>query len=113
MIKQTHLNFKLGLTKDEIISRSELAIYSEFLRGFEVKDLIDKPMPASNRGYKAWDYIEPLSMMPYGRSWHIEDLREISEDTGLRELIGLIHILSVSTVENWFRKMRSAKRLNK
>ena len=56
MIKQTQLSFKLGLTEDEITPRAGLSVYSEFLRGFGVKDLIDKhmPLPGSNRGYKAW-----------------------------------------------------------
>ncbi len=61
MIKQTQLNFKLGITKDEITPRAGLSVYAEFLRGFGIKELIDKhmPLPGSNRGYKAWNYIEP------------------------------------------------------
>lgn len=82
MIKQTQLNFKLGITKDEITPRAGLSVYSEFLRGFGIKDLIEKhmPSPGSNRGYKAWNYIEPIMLMLYGGGRHIEDLREIVED---------------------------------
>ncbi|HVP40867.1 MAG TPA: hypothetical protein VMS95_02825 [Candidatus Krumholzibacteriaceae bacterium] len=52
MIKQTQLSFKLSVTEDEITPRAGLTVYSEFLRGFGVKDLIDKgmPLPGSNRG---------------------------------------------------------------
>ncbi len=91
MIKQAQLNFKLGLTADEITPRAGLAVYTEFLRGLGVKDLIDKymPLPGSNRGYRAWNYIEPRMLMQYEGGRHIEDLREIAEDKVLRKLIGL------------------------
>lgn len=111
MIKQTHLNFKVGLTGNEITSRSGLTVLSEFLRGFGVKDLIDKhmPSPGSNRGYGAWNYIEPLLLMQYGGGRHIEDLREIAEDKALRRIIGLDSVPSASTVGDWLRRMGSGK----
>lgn len=114
MIKQTQLKFKVGLTKDEITPRSGLAVLSEFLRGYGVKGLIDKHMPApgSNRGYVAWSYVEPLMLMLYGGGRHIEDLREIAEDKGLRRLIGLKDIPSASTVGDWLRRMGSGSGLN-
>jgi len=63
MLKQIRLGFKLGITDDEITSRSGLSVYAEFLRGFGIKDLIDKyiPSPGSNRGYMVWQYIEPIN----------------------------------------------------
>jgi len=114
MIKHTQIKFNLGITKDEITPRAGLAVYSEFLRGFGVKDLIDKrmPPPGSNRGYKAWSFIEPLLLMLYGGGRHIEDLREIEEDKGLRRLIGLRAIPSASTVGDWLRRIGGGEGLN-
>lgn len=114
MIKQTQLSFKLGITKDEITSRSGLSVYAEFLRGFGIKDFVDKhmPMPGSNRGYKAWEYIEPIMLMLYGGGRHIEDLREIVDDKALRRLIGLKGIPSVSTVGDWLRRVGNGRELN-
>lgn len=107
MIKQTQLSFKLGMTEDEITPRAGLSVYSEFLRGFGIKDLIDKqmPIPGSNRGYKAWNYIEPLMLMLYGGGRHIEDIREIAEDKALRKLIGLKGLPSASAAGDWCRRM--------
>jgi len=84
------------------------------LRGFGVKELIDKhmPLPGSNRGYRAWDYIEPIMLMLYGGGRHIEDLREIVEDRALRKLIGLNNIPSVSTVGDWLRRMGNSEGLD-
>ncbi len=47
------------------------------------------PEPGSNRGYKAWHYIEPILFMLIGGGRHIEELREIIEDEGLRKLTGM------------------------
>lgn len=113
MIKQTQLNFKLGVTEDEITPRAGLAVYSEFLRGFGVKDLIEKymPLPGSNRGYKAWGYLEPLMLMQYGGGRHIEDLREIAEDKALRKIIGLKELPSSCAAGDWFRRMGNSNGL--
>ncbi len=40
------------------------------------------PEPGSNRGYKAWHYIEPILFMLIGGGRHIEELREIIEVAG-------------------------------
>jgi len=40
MIKQTMLSLKLSRTKKDITARAGLAVYSEFLRGFGIKELI-------------------------------------------------------------------------
>lgn len=107
MIKQTQLRFELGMTKEEITPRSGLSVYAEFLRGFGVKELIDNhmPLPGSNRGYRAYQYIEPIMMMLYGGGRHIDDLREIVNDKALRRLIGLKDIPSTSTVGDWVKRM--------
>lgn len=107
MIKQTQLRFKLGVTEDEITPRAGLSVYAEFLRGFGIKELIDRqmPFPGSNRGYKAWNYIEPIMMMLYGGGRHIEDLREIVNDRALRRIVGMKEIPSASTVGDWLRRM--------
>ena len=107
MIKQTQLRFKLGVTEDEITPRAGLSIYAEFLRGFGIKELIERhmPLPGSNRGYKAWNYIEPIMMMLYGGGRHIEDLREIVADRVLRRIVGMKEIPSASTVGDWLRRM--------
>lgn len=111
MIKQTQLSFKLGLTKEEITPRSGLSVYAEFLRGFGIKELIEThmPLPGSNRGYRAWQYIEPIMMMLYGGGRHIDDLREIVNDKALRRLVGLKDIPSTSTVGDWIKRMGNGK----
>lgn len=110
MIKQSILPFKLKMTKESITSRSGLAIYAEFLRSIGIKDMVQRFMPASgsNRGYSAWRFIEPLMLMLYGGGRHVEDVREIAEDSALRKLIGLSRMPSSSTFGDWLRRMALA-----
>lgn len=55
MVKQGALKFKLEMTKEEIRSRSGLAVYSEFMRSYGLKKILKEEMPAhgSNRGHDA------------------------------------------------------------
>lgn len=103
MITQGRLPFKLEITDDEITPRSGLAIYAEVLRAFGVDELIGRylPRPGSNRGYRPWEFIEPLLLMLYGGGRHIEDLREIRDDVALRRVIGLGRMPSLSTYGDW------------
>ncbi|MEM3112533.1 MAG: IS1380 family transposase, partial [Candidatus Anstonellales archaeon] len=111
MIKQNLLPFKIGISKDTLTSRSGLALYSEFMRAYGIKELIESlmPEPGSNRGYRAWQYIEPILLMLIGGGRHIEELREIINDNGLRKLTGMYKIPSPSTVGDWARKRGNGK----
>jgi hypothetical protein len=107
MIKQTMLPFKLKMSKEDITARSGLALYAEFLRAIGLKRMVQRHMPTagSNRGYGAWQFIEPLMLMLYGGGRHVEDVREIAEDKALRRLIGLRRMPSCSTLGDWLRRM--------
>jgi hypothetical protein len=106
MIPQNQLRFKLCLTSEEITSHSGLAFYSEFIRRIGLEDLIRTymPSPGSNRGYSAWQYIHPILLMLIGGGSHIEDLREIINDHGLRRLTGIKDIPLTSIVGDWIRR---------
>jgi hypothetical protein len=106
MIPQKQLRFKLCLTSEEVTPHSGLAFYSEFIKRIGLKDLIEThmPRPGSNRGYSAWQYIHPILLMLVGGGSHIEDLREIIDDHGLRRLTGLNKIPSRLTVGDWNKR---------
>ena len=106
MITQGQLPFKLEITEEEITPRSGLALYAEVLRAFRIEERIQQyfPLPGSNRGYRPWEFIEPLLLMLYGGGRHIEDLREIRDDKALRRLIGLNKMPALSTYGDWMRR---------
>jgi hypothetical protein len=103
MITQGILPFKIELANEPITPRSGLALFSEVVRTLKVEEKVKSyfPRPGSNRGYEAWVYIEPLLLMLEGGGRHMEDLREIRDDTALRAVIGLEEMPSLSTFGDW------------
>jgi hypothetical protein len=103
MIQQDILPFKMERTDELITPRSGLGLFAEVVRTLGVPGKIREafPRPGSNRGYEAWQYIEPLLLMLTGGGRHIEDLREIRDDKALRVLVGLRRMPSLSTFGDW------------
>ena len=107
MIQQTVLPFKLERTREEITGRSGLSLYAEFMKAMGVEAIVDRhmPLPGSGNSFEAIDYIKPLSMMLYGGGQTIEDIREIREDRGLREITGFKKLPSSSAIGDWLKRI--------
>jgi hypothetical protein len=113
MIAQTVLPFKLEITDDEITAHAGLAVFGEFLRALDVPGLIDRalPGPGSGAGYAASAHVLPLVLMLHGGGRSLEDLRQVREDGGLRELLDLAEIPSADAVGDWLRRMGAGRGL--
>ena len=63
MITQRVLPFKLEMTRDTITPHAGLALVGEFTVGLRLLDAVDKylPKPGSGAGYKASEYVFPLT----------------------------------------------------
>ena len=106
MIKQTVLPFKLEMTKDMITSHAGLALLGEFVVGLGLLGAIDKnlPAPGSGAGYRASEHIFPLILMLNGGGRSLEDLRQIRDDKGLREVLRLERMPSSDATGDWLRR---------
>lgn len=113
MLAQKQLGFKLSRTTENITAHSGLVLFDAFIKNSAIKHLIDKymPLPGSNRGYTAWQYIQPILLMLLGGGCHVEDLRQIRDDSGLRRMIGLKTMPSLSTFGDWIRRQGSGRGL--
>jgi hypothetical protein len=107
MIQQTVMPFKLKRTEEGMTPRSGLVLYAEFMKAMGVEEMLSTyfPRPGSGRGYGASDYVKPLSLVLYGGGETIEDMREIREDSSLRQAIGSGTIPSSSATGDWLRRM--------
>ena len=112
-MSQTVLNFKLETTEENLTPRSGLAIFGEFLHSLRLPKLLDSnlPKPGSGAGYQPSEFVFPLLLMLHGGGRTLEDLRQISEDSGLRELLKMIGLPSSDAVGNWLRRMGKGKGL--
>lgn len=106
MIKQTVLPFKLETTKDLITSHAGLTLIGEFAVGLGLNEAIDRylPGPGSGAGYLASEHVFPLILMLNGGGRSLEDIREIREDIGLREILPLKRIPSSDASGDWLRR---------
>jgi hypothetical protein len=106
------LPFKLSSTEDKITSHSGLGLFGEFLHSQSLSDLINHHVLSSksNRSYKPSNFIIPLLLMLHGGGRYIEDLREISQDKALLELLQICEVPSSSAVGDWLRFIGNKKR---
>ena len=106
MIKQTVLPFKLEVTKDLITPRAGLALLGEFAVGLGLLKSLNKylPAPGSGVGYHPSEHILPLLLMLNGGGRSLEDLRQIRDDSGLREVLDMNRIPSSDATGDWLRR---------
>jgi len=106
MIKQTVLSFKLEETKDLITSHAGLALLGEFAVGLDLLNALDKnlPAPGSGAGYRASEHVFPLILMLNGGGRSLEDLRQIRDDRGLREILALDRVPSADASGDFLRR---------
>lgn len=106
MIKQTVLPFKLEMTRDMITSHAGLALLGEFAVGLGLVEAVNRclPGPGSGAGYLSSEYVLPLMLMLNGGGQSLEDMREIRNDEGLREILPLQRIPSSDATGDWLRR---------
>ena len=106
MIDQTVLPFKLEQTRDLITAHAGLALLGEFAIGMGLLEAVDKslPGPGSGAGYQASEYVLPLMLMLNGGGRSLEDLRQIRDDAGLREVLELKRMPSADASGDWLRR---------
>ncbi len=62
------------------------------------------PAPGSRVGYHPSHFVEPL-LLVHGGGRTLEDLRQIREDAGLREVLRLAALPSADATGDWLRRM--------
>lgn len=107
MMRETVLPFKVEMTRDMITAHAGLALVGEFAVGLGVLKSVDRhlPKPGSGAGYGAHEYVFPMILMLSGGGRKLEDLRQIRNDEGLRQVLPLERIPSSDAVGDWLRRM--------
>lgn len=106
------LPFKLETTKDKITPHAGLVLFGEFLYSQRISETLDKLLPRrkSFRSYAPSKFALPLLLSMHGGGRHIEDIRTISKDDALCELLQIDSVASSNATGNWLRFMGSRKR---
>ncbi len=106
MLQQTVLPFKLENTNDLITPHAGLALLGEFAVGLGLPKMVDHelPSPGSGAGYRASEHVFPLILMLNGGGRSLEDLRQLRDDRGLREVLGMRRFPSSDAIGDWMRR---------
>lgn len=101
------LPHKLATTNNLLTSRAGLLAIAQVMESINLSERIDKyfPQPKSNRGFKPSAFIETLILMQHEGSFHLDDVRHISDDDALRTLLGLDKIPQASSLGSWLRRL--------
>jgi len=109
MVEQTVLPFKVETTRDMITPHAGLALLGEFAVGIGLIKSLDRHLrePGSGAGYLASEHVFPLVLMLNGGGRSLEDIREIRNDVGLREILPLKRMPSTDATGDWLRRSGS------
>jgi hypothetical protein len=95
-------------------SRSGLSVYFEAAIRFGLTERIRNifPRPGSNRGHKAHDIIMSLILTLLAGGQHMNDIREIAQDTALLKLCGIKKVPSPDAVARFLEKPGNLRLVN-
>jgi hypothetical protein len=101
------LPYKLDTTNDQLTSRAGLLAIAQLMDSLHLSKRIDShfPLPSSNRGFKPSEFIQTFILMHHEGSFHLDDVRHLSDDQALRTVLGLKNLPQASTLGAWLRKM--------
>jgi len=98
--------------KEEVTCQAGLGLYGEMNRSVGIDKDVERifAVPGSGKGYKAWEYIQPLELMFLGGGRYIEDIRKIGADKGLCRMSRIERVPSSDAVGRWLGRGWEEKR---
>ncbi len=101
------LPYKLATTNDKLTSRAGLLAIAQRMESLQLAERIDThfPQPKSNRGFKRCVFVKTFILMQHEGSFHLDDVRHLSDDEALRTILDLKNIPQASSLGAWLRRM--------
>lgn len=105
------LPYKLATTNDQLTSRAGLLAVAELMASLQLAEHVDRhfPQPKSNRGFSPSVYVQAFMLMQHEGSFHLDDVRHLTEDAALRSVLNLDTHPQASSLGAWLRRMGSHK----
>ncbi len=110
--------FKLEFSESETVTaKAGLGLYGELYKSIGVQGDIEKlfAQPGSGNGYKAHWHVYPVILTIIDGGEHIEDVRKIGCDKGLRKIGKLEAVPSTDAIGRWLKRdsVEKAKNLER
>jgi hypothetical protein len=101
------LPYKLARTNDKLTATAGLLSVAQLMETLQLSERADQllPQPKSNRGFKPSVYLQTFLLMHHEGSFHLDDVRHLSDDDALRAVMGLKTIPTARSLGAWLRRM--------
>jgi len=106
---QTILNFKIKTTTEKLTPRTGVAIFGEYLKGMDFKNIVNTEIEMSkhHKAYNPFEYIYPLILMQHSGGRVIDDIKEIRMDEALKTILKIDKIPTADAIIKYLHKMGS------
>jgi hypothetical protein len=96
---------KFEHTEELLSNKTGLLLIDEFWKRHHIGELIDEifGLPGSNRGIKSSLYVKSIIEMIFSNGSHLEDIKKLESDTGLKELTGTKKYPTSDATGDWLR----------
>jgi len=103
---QSVLKFSVESTNERLTPRAGQIVFGEYLKAIGLKKLCNThlPQPQSNRGYSPFTFIQPLVHMFHSGGKSLEDIRTITSDKALREILRIPKIPTADSTGKWLKR---------
>ena len=104
---QTILNFKIESTSEKLTPRTGVAIFGEYLKGMDFKNIVNTEIESSkhHKAYNPFEYIYPLILMQQSGGRVIDDIKEIRMDEALKTILKIDVIPTADAIIKYLHKM--------
>lgn len=105
------LPYKLATTNDKLTSRAGLLAIAQLMETLQISERVDQlfPQSNSNRGFKPSVFVQTFILMLHEGSFHLDDVRHLSDDEALRTVLDIKDIPQACTLGSWLRRMGNSK----
>jgi hypothetical protein len=101
------LPYKLATTNDKLTSRAGLLAIAQLMQSINLTETIDQhfSLPKSNRGFNPSTFVQAFIMMHHEGSFHLDDVRHLSDDDALRTVLNIKNIPQARTLGKWLKRI--------
>jgi len=100
------LNFAVASTDERLTPRAGEIVFGEYLKAIGLDRMCNThlPLPQSNKGYAPFAFVQPLILMLHSGGKSLEDLRTVSGDNALCQILKIDKVPTADGTGKWLRR---------
>ena len=101
------LPYKVRATSTFLTAHAGLLAPLDLMNRLQLGACVDQhfPQPKSNRGFKPSRYVQTFMLMQHKGGKHLDDVRSLKEDQGLRAVLPIADFPCASALGQWLHRL--------